>query len=564
MSLAAVVAVDRITCRWFGTGRAIVSLMPWRLSDATLTSAEAAAVLAVLCQHCARHGVATLPPLQPDELSITVDGDLRLDRSRHAPELPSMGVLQQLHASLLPLVVAPAPALVLLAVSVDGRPAFSDPAAIAGWLQRAFALTDSRAVLRPIAERMTQAPSGASAVPELPPQTTSGGPPPAPAVPPARRRTALGFAMAAVGAAGVAALLFVERSPARQLSVGTSNPRPDATVPDGPPPRSTPTAPEPGGRPGATGQVESRREAPKAGSAMPDTGPARVMARAVPLDTPGVVEPVFSPSFDEDGTAMFFHIGRDQPARLVEARLDDQYQLVQIKALTAGGGRNYHARLSPNGRDVAFDSDRDGERGVYIGQRDGSAVRRVSGSGFAAIPTWSPDGARLAFVRAEPDRPHVWNLWIMDVASGRLQRMTGHRHGQLWGASWFPDGRRVAFSHEDSLSILDLTSGQRSSHRSPIAGRLVRTPAVSPEGERIVFQVQGDGVWLLDLDGSPMRRISSPMRRILDDPSAEEFTWDPRGARVAYHSRRDGQWRIWITTPPAPSHRRPPPAPREE
>jgi Tol biopolymer transport system component len=41
------------------------------------------------------------------------------------------------------------------------------------------------------------------------------------------------------------------------------------------------------------------------------------------------------------------------------------------------------------------------------------------------------------------------------------------------------------------------------------------------------------------------------MRRVLDDPSAEEFAWSPDGTRVAYHSHRDGSWRIWLMPAPA-------------
>jgi Tol biopolymer transport system component len=36
------------------------------------------------------------------------------------------------------------------------------------------------------------------------------------------------------------------------------------------------------------------------------------------------------------------------------------------------------------------------------------------------------------------------------------------------------------------------------------------------------------------------------MRSVLADATAEEFAWSPDGARVAFHSRRDGQWGIWI------------------
>ena len=228
---------------------------------------------------------------------------------------------------------------------------------------------------------------------------------------------------------------------------------------------------------------------------------------------------------------------------MVSASFDDTGALVEVTALSTDGARNYHARLSPDGQQVAFDSDRDGERAVYVGRSDGTDVRKVSGDGFAAVPTWSPDGGRLAFVRAELGRARVWNLWLLDLASGEMRRLTFYRVGQMWGASWFPDGSRIAYSHETSLHVLDLSTGGGERFASPVRGRLPRTPAVSPQGDRIVFQVHGDGVWMLELaDGS--------MRRILADPSAEEFAWHPSGGRLAYHSRLDGRWGIWIAAAP--------------
>jgi hypothetical protein len=272
----------------------------------------------------------------------------------------------------------------------------------------------------------------------------------------------------------------------------------------------------------------------------PTTPPSGV---PTPLDLP-VVDGAFSPSFASTGTAVFFHAGRDRDGRLLEADLDTQGRPLQVVTMLADGAKNYHPRLSPDERRIAFDSDRDGERGVYIAGRDGSDVRRVSGTGFAAIPTWSPDMKWLAFVRAEPHQPHVWNLWRHDLATGELRRLTSYRYGQTWAASWFPDARRICYSHENQLVVLDITTGATDRFASPRADRLLRTPAVSPDGGRIVFQVYRDGVWLLDLQ---TRR----MRRIIDDPTAEEFAWNPQGTRVAYHSRRGGDWRIWVTTAPS-------------
>jgi Tol biopolymer transport system component len=65
---------------------------------------------------------------------------------------------------------------------------------------------------------------------------------------------------------------------------------------------------------------------------------------------------------------------------------------------------------------------------------------------------------------------------------------------------------------------------------------------VSPDGRRIVFQVQGDGVWLLDFPGGAVRKV-------LEDPTAEEYTWAPDGKRLAYYSRRTGNWGVWVMAP---------------
>jgi Tol biopolymer transport system component len=254
--------------------------------------------------------------------------------------------------------------------------------------------------------------------------------------------------------------------------------------------------------------------------------------------------PVFSPAFASNGTAMFFHTGRNADTRSALMAVDIASPDLRIVSIVDDGARNYHVQPSPDDRYIAFDSDRDGERGVYVANRDGSRVHRVSGPGYAAVPTWAPDSKRMAFVRAEPANPKVWNLWLLALDTGELRRLTHYSFGQTWSASWFPDGRRVCYTHEDKLVVFDLATKGMRQYDSPVARRIVRTPAVSPDGSKVVFQVYRDGVWLLDLsDGS--------MRSLLRDPTAEEFAWAPDGRRVAFHSRRDGQWGIYLLAPPA-------------
>jgi Tol biopolymer transport system component len=249
--------------------------------------------------------------------------------------------------------------------------------------------------------------------------------------------------------------------------------------------------------------------------------------------------PTYSPAFASVGSAMFYHAEAGSHSSLMRAETDGRGAVLRITSIVDDRSHNYHVRPSPDGTQIAFDSDRDGERAVYVANADGRDVRRISGDGFAAVPSWSPDGRTIAFVRAEPDRRKVWNLWTVDLSTGATRRLTAYPYGQLWGGSWFPDGERIAYSHELRLVVLDLASGKKREYRSPMKGQLVRTPAVSPDGARVVFQVLGDGAWMLELSNGSMRRV-------LRDPSAEEYTWSPDGRRVAYHSRSAGKWGVWV------------------
>jgi Tol biopolymer transport system component len=265
-----------------------------------------------------------------------------------------------------------------------------------------------------------------------------------------------------------------------------------------------------------------------------DRGLVRIMARR---EGPG-----FSPAFASTGTTLFFHSGRSADRRSALEAADLTGREPHVTTILDDGARNYHVQPSPNGDQLAFDSDRDGERGVYIANRDGTNVRRVSGGGYAAVPTWSPDGTRLAFVRAETGRPRVWNLWLLRFDTGETRRLTHFGYGQTWSASWFTGGDRICYTHEDRLYVHDLETGAIREFRSPIAGAQARTPAASPDGRHVIFQIARHGVWLLDLERGTTTRV-------LDDPTAEEFAWSPDGRRVAFHSRRDGQWGIWAMTP---------------
>jgi cytoskeletal protein RodZ len=368
----------------------------------------------------------------------------------------------------------------------------------------------------------------------------AGEPPAADARPPrSRRRMLATLAIPALLAVGLLPALLERRAADESVPADAAPVVAERTAP----------APEAPSNPSA-GESQAAAQPDSPATAEPVT--ARADARPAAADTPTAADsepavaerplaesPSYSPAFSSVGAAMFYHTSADGQSALMRADTDSRGAILRVTSVVDDEASNFHPRPSPDGTQIAFDSDREGERAVYIAEADGSNVRRISGEGFAAIPSWSPDGRTLAYVRAEADRPRVWNLWATELETGETRRLTSYRVGQPWGASWFPDGQRIAYSHETRLIVLDLESGAERVYPSPIQGRLVRTPAVSPDGRRIMFQVHRDGAWLLNVsDGS--------MRKVLSDPTAEEYTWAPDGRRVAYHSRRSGSWGVWV------------------
>ena len=91
---------------------------------------------------------------------------------------------------------------------------------------------------------------------------------------------------------------------------------------------------------------------------------------------------------------------------------------------------------------VAFMSERDGNKEVYVLGADGRTLRNLTNhSADDWTPSWSPDGNRIAFMS---NRDNNNEIYVMDADGGDPRRLTVHPRSD-GSPSWSPSGRHIVF-----------------------------------------------------------------------------------------------------------------------
>ena len=234
-------------------------------------------------------------------------------------------------------------------------------------------------------------------------------------------------------------------------------------------------------------------------------------------------------------------------ARYASGRLFDIFIVSEngfdLTNLTDHAASDLNPVWSPDGTQIAFESNRGGPTNVYAMMADGKNVRNVSNmERQAADPTWSPDGAYIVFQGETVSSVDVYRVSLNDLTK---QNLTGGQ-GVNFLPRYSPDGRFIAFvsSRGDRYGLYIMhADGNNQRRLTDISGLDVSTAlAWSLDGTELLYNSTVNGA----RDVLAMGVASGRIRNLTNHP-ADDFggDWSLDGKEVVFQSNREGISRLY-------------------
>ena len=112
--------------------------------------------------------------------------------------------------------------------------------------------------------------------------------------------------------------------------------------------------------------------------------------------------------------------------------------------LIASTKAEFSQQYSPDGKRIAFESDRGGNLEIWVCESDGGNCSELTwiGAAYTGVPSWSPDGRQIAFYSRVGETSQIF---VIAADGGPLQRLTSDRWNNTY-PRWSGDGQWIYFA----------------------------------------------------------------------------------------------------------------------
>lgn len=199
-------------------------------------------------------------------------------------------------------------------------------------------------------------------------------------------------------------------------------------------------------------------------------------------------------------------------------------------------------QISPDGTFVAFtyvsvNAKHDGyETSVWLAAASGASPRALTAGPRDGSPRWSPDGRRIAFVRAsEKDgKAQPGQIFILPMDGGEARQLTDLPKG-AGNPVWSPDGKALAFTSSTLPKDLEKKDGKQ---EEPSDVRVISRAAYRSNGNGYIDVDRPSHIWTVTVPDSSIG-LQKAVQITSGRFSENEITWSRDGARVYFVSNRE-------------------------
>jgi TolB protein len=239
-----------------------------------------------------------------------------------------------------------------------------------------------------------------------------------------------------------------------------------------------------------------------------------------------------SPAYSPNGKEIAFVSQREgqENGKVYTMNAEDGSGQRNLSGSTDGRDPAY----SPNGERIAFVGRGENEDILVMSAKDGSAQQNLTNTppvnGYEVRerdPAYSPDGTRIVFYK-ETFRPHDVDLYKLNIkrtgTKPAILQITDFP-GKEYSPDWSPNGQRIVFYQDTSAKGLRIFTIRPDGTNRQLVVQDGKDPVFSPDGRKIAFTRDGS-VYTVNADGTGERRV--PGTPPENGPSEVLPNWGPK------------------------------------